>query len=119
MEIFIGFIPYAQYVLNQPNENQDEKLPKGYVCNTCNESFATSRGLEIHANKMHNKYPKTSVCTQCLKSFKNKYLLATHKKQVHRRLQRVECVKCTKFFSSKFTLQKHLKTKHQAIVNIN
>lgn len=119
MEIFLGFMPYSQFLLSQTVENQVPIPPEQFACNHCADRFSTQRGLEIHVNKMHYNHPKTSVCTVCFKSFKNKYLLHTHNKQVHCKVLRVECVKCEKFFSSKFTLQKHLKKKHQTVVNIN
>ena len=119
MEIFIGLIPYSQFILSQRVEPITPIELNSFICETCKESYSTSRGLEIHTSKMHFNYPKTSVCTLCLKSFKNKYLLNTHKKQVHSKVQQVECFKCCKFFSSKFTLQKHFKNKHQAIISIN
>src|SRR5574343_1600583 len=105
MEIFSGLQPYLQYP-NQAIYSLNTKDKKSFICEICQEAFLTSRGLEIHSNKIHLNCPKTSVCPLCSKSFKNKYLLTAHHKQVHDGSQRVSCSKCEKNFCNKSTLQK-------------
>lgn len=119
MEIFIGNMLYSQFYPAQYPVIQNNQTQKNFVCETCQESFSTSRGLEIHSNKIHLTCPKTSTCEVCKKSFKNKYLLTAHHKQVHEGTQRVFCGKCEKNFCNKSTLQKHMKKKHYPVVNIN
>lgn len=116
MEIFSSLQQYLQFSQQGINSINTKK---GFICETCQEAFLTSRGLEIHSNKIHLNCPKTSVCPLCSKSFKNKYLLTAHHKQVHDGSQRVSCSKCEKNFCNKSTLQKHMKKKHQPVVNIN
>lgn len=119
MEIFIGNMLYSQLGTRQNLVIVSSEDQKKFTCETCQESFSTSRGLEIHSNKIHLAYPKTAQCGVCNKSFKNKYLLTAHHKQVHEGTLRVSCAKCEKSFCNKATLQKHMKNKHYPIVNIN
>jgi hypothetical protein len=119
MEIFPRSLQLPQFPAALLSTISDLNNNKSFICETCQEHFMTSRGLEIHSNKIHMICPKTSVCSVCSKSFKNKYLLTAHHKQVHEARQRVSCSKCDKDFCNKSTLQKHMKKKHLPVVNIN
>lgn len=90
-----------------------------YICEECSERFKTSKGLEIHKNKIHPKSPNQFSCSKCSKSFKSKNLLKSHQNQVHDKATRILCSKCEKYFCNKAILAKHIKVFHPSVVSIN
>ncbi|PSN45858.1 hypothetical protein C0J52_16850 [Blattella germanica] len=97
---------------NQCNELSLFSVPLLFVCEACEKSFSTWKGLQIHYNIMHNSYVKGNLqnaerknrkedetchlCEDCGESFKKRDDLRRHKLKVHRRQNSFPCEVCGK-----------------------
>ncbi|XP_022237009.1 zinc finger protein 391-like [Limulus polyphemus] len=95
---------------------RDLGIPKGlqlstvrkppFSCSSCEKTFSTPHGLEVHARRSHNGKRPFS-CLQCNKSFGHELSLDLHR-AVHRTERSFECQQCGKTFKRSSTLSTHL-----------
>ncbi|XP_076359961.1 uncharacterized protein LOC143252149 isoform X2 [Tachypleus tridentatus] len=77
-----------------------------FSCCSCEKTFSTPHGLEVHARRSHNGKRPFS-CLQCNKSFGHELSLDLHR-AVHRTERSFECQQCGKTFKRSSTLSTHL-----------
>lgn len=98
---------------NQCNELSLFSVPLLFVCEKCEKSFNTWKGLQIHYNNIHGGYrrgnshsveqkkgrsgePEFHPCEDCGKSFKKRTDLRRHQLKEHRPQNRFPCEECGK-----------------------
>lgn len=95
---------------NQCNELSLFSIPLLYVCEKCEKSFNTWKGLQIHYNILHSGYqrgnsqnkkfrgeePEFHLCEDCGESFKKQTDLRRHQLKEHRPQNRFPCEECGK-----------------------
>lgn len=84
------------------------------LCDDCNTSFKSRKGLMQHIGKVHHPSRKAATCPECKKKFKHKYAVKFHVKQVHSKATRVSCDDCGKEFYNKYILKVHCDERHSA-----
>ena len=100
----------VQDFLQQGPEPDPESL-----CDDCNTSFKSRKGLMQHIGKVHHQSRKAATCPECKKKFKHKYAVKFHVKQVHTKATRVSCDDCGKEFYNKYILKAHCETRHSVV----
>ncbi|XP_023711016.1 zinc finger protein 678 isoform X2 [Cryptotermes secundus] len=107
---------HKKYHVEHENRHDELSLfsiPLLFVCEKCEKSFNTWKGLQIHYNILHNGYPKRNsqnaeqkkcrdekpefhLCEDCGESFKKRADLRRHQLKEHRPQNRFPCEECGK-----------------------
>ena len=83
-----------------------------FICEyrECDKSFAYSRNLRLHVQKIHEKI--SFKCDHCSRIFTENASLKKHIKVVHLNMKNHKCNECNKSFGKKGGLNTHIKTVH-------
>lgn len=83
------------------------------VCEVCSKTFKSSRNLNDHLRRVHNKIKKHQ-CSYCGKRFVDRYVLSVHLRH-HTGVRPYKCTKCEKTFIRSDGLKEHMAIHSQRI----
>lgn len=95
--------------LNQHQKTHEKALGITFVCNKCQESFDSSKKLNVHKRETHYTKFANSWCEICCREFTS---LSSHHDIVHLKLRPYTCDLDGKRFGKMNGLVRHIKTVH-------